>query len=109
RELEPVEEAERGFARVFLQREGDDAAEPSAELPLGDFVLRVVGEARIAHPRDLRVRGEVARDVKRALALARDAQRERAHAADHEPGLVWRKGAAVEERRVAPGAGGVGR
>src|SRR5881397_1019419 len=88
RELQRVDESEGGRLRRVFEIERDDPPEEAAELPLGELVLRVVRETRIADASDLGMRREVSSDTLRGLALAANSQLERAHAADAEPRLV---------------------
>src|SRR5206468_2267995 len=101
RELERVEESERRGLRVVAKGHGHDGAVEPAELALRDLVLRVIGETGIVNPRDFGMLREVPRDDQRALALSAHAERERAHPADREPGLVRWHIPAVEDGPVA--------
>src|SRR5207248_6621022 len=101
RELEPVEEPEGRGLRVVAQGEGHNAAVEATELARGDLVLRMVGKTGITNARDLGMLREMPCDGERAPALAAHAERQSAHAADREPGLVRRQIRAIENGAVA--------
>ena len=74
-ELEPIHDLATGLAAT-LDTEAEDAARASLEVLLGQLVARVVLEAGVRHPADVRALLEVPRQRKGVLGMALCSQRE---------------------------------
>ena len=91
--------AELRVVQSALDTETEHAAKHARpEQLLRDVVRRVVGQPGVAHPRDLRVLLEVARDRERVLTVSLRAQRERLEALQEQERVEGRHaGAEVAE------------
>ena len=83
----PVYKLFAGF-RPILEFKGNHPAKAS-HLPFGEFMLRMAGEPRIAHPFDCGMPFQKSRRLMGVFTVSRKTQRKRRDTVQRQPGVKW--------------------